>query len=263
MDVRSEVRKGKGIEEVLGSHSGQSVDSSRTVETVGESYLVRLFKKYEHDETSEVTEVLSPGEIDSLLFIAAEIEEEGYDSYQTGCLIGLLINNSYNAGNDDFVLNTHSINPEYVKKLSALGALLEGEPDRPINLTINGYGGDYVGDSARHSNITVTDGAGEFLGAHAKGSTFTVHGDTGRTLATCAEDCTFRLYGRLHWVGPGDIGPRSKGCTFISDNKKTVDSLLTWLPPDSTIAEPQSDGSHTIIRYKGESLCQSRARLSR
>jgi len=126
-----------------------------------------------------------------------------------GLFVSRLINNSYQNENNHFVIDTGD------KFTSNLVVGLNGEKDNPLEITINGFGGDYLGQESKNSiirvkgsvdnqcggfcdnlNVTVEGNAGGFFGYNSKNSFFEIFGDVGDVFGSDAEKSTFIVHNR-------------------------------------------------------------------
>ena len=150
-----------------------------------------------------VTEVLTPGQINAFLQLINLTYEEGnleHDEWYgqkhpvkqesldrlAGLMTSVLIQNSYNAGYNDFCLMTANM-----KQADWLGVCLRGKPERKIQLRI-------IGDVDRD------------LGMHGSDVQFSVSGNVNYHLGLKAEWCEFIIEGELRDICP--IG--EKNCTY-------------------------------------------------
>ena len=160
--------KRSGIKDVVDNYTPNALDETRILQTPGEHPIAQLLKKYEafldidfYSNGSKMYQfvqgrhsidyILAPTGINA--FLQATIQYETYPRYadNTGLFISRLIQNSYNAGNNDFYLK-----PPVVKNIDYLGAHLQGTKRRNINLQIDGDVGNSYGLSAKNSTFKTT-----------------------------------------------------------------------------------------------------------
>ncbi len=142
------------------------------------------------------TEPLTPFELNLFLQMTLLYEKAENYSRATGYLFNYLMERSYEAGFNDFILDTTNLH----HPLHALGAL-KGVEDNPLQLTINGNVGTLVGCGARYAHIRV-------------------YGNAGSDFAYKAEHCRFWLSGNLE-----PTWNYSSNCLFLTDNKLSYDTL--------------------------------------
>ena len=197
----------------------------------------------------------------------------------TGIFVSRLIQESYDAGNNNFRLSVENLNP-----LECLASEVKGSEDRQLYLTIEGndgkdfayqsehahfivdgntdggegcfgrnidlaiYGwaGDSCGSNMRKSRMYVRDGTRNLFGCRAEGSELTSDGPVGMNVAENARNSTFVFNGGI-------------GRLFVAENKTsgTYQSLHIhgsggvgeYQPPrDCTITMAYQDGINEIIK---------------
>jgi hypothetical protein len=269
MEAVSEVRKGKGIEEVLGSHSEQSVDSDRKVEVVDESLLPSLLER--HKQLLDMarylididlpncirngpngdgvkfmfTDVLTPSMINA--FLQATLVHETHREYGelTGPVISRLIQNSYEAGHNRFVLDTRTL-PELV----SIGEDLKGTKDRKLELMVFGDGGYSCGMGAEHLNMTVEGCVNDDCGENSRYSTFNISGDAGRYCGSRAYRSTFVIYGTSIGLALF-IQNAPKRCTFKTPHEEVSLMLKACLPEGNRVILMHPEGKEEKVRGYG------------
>ena len=178
-------------------------------------------------EIKIVDEILPPEEIN--IFLQQTVNFDRYQHYQNavGFFTSKLIQNSYNAGNNEFTINTQSY---YLRAINFLGFILEGKnKDNLMKLTIEGDVNDHCLREARNvsvqikgnankflgfgtidSIIVVNYNAGESCGQKSQNSTFNVGGSVGNTCGTYSKYSNFKVGGS---VGD-DCGGELQNSTF-------------------------------------------------
>ncbi|MFH1638125.1 MAG: hypothetical protein ABIB71_06890 [Candidatus Woesearchaeota archaeon] len=112
--------------------------------------------------------VLRPEQINSFLQTIIRYEEHN-SFWKTGYLITQLMQNSHNAGNNKFTLNTRALS----KEIDCIGFELKGSKDRLLEIIIEGDIGENCGYDARNINgLYISGNAGEHCGLLAMNSTF-------------------------------------------------------------------------------------------
>jgi len=191
--VITEIRKGKGIENLVGT---PRVEEVRSTASVGDIDFAGLFNQYTglfgkrgsdpFEELEKITAILTPIQINAVLQATIQHEKRQDYSFNTGLFVSHLIQNSYNHGNNGFTLNTKTL-----KELHDLGRGLEGTPDKPIELTIIGNTGDHCGSNSKYSSINILGNIGDNCGWAAENSRFNITGNTGDS---CGERSVYSIY---------------------------------------------------------------------
>jgi hypothetical protein len=274
----AEVRKGKnGIDDVVRGHSGQVVDSERRLESTADAEFEELLKVYDQVlYTGEfidgkrrqeyvrfmVNDVLTPSEINSFLQATKPWQEKEVYKNWTGRVISQLIQNSYDAGHNDFVLNTKDLAPISVIATEVVGkdddhvrlwveggvgsscgleseyltiniagdaATHLGEKSKHSTFNVEGSAESYCGQRAEESSFNIAGNGGYACGDHAKKSTFNIEGDVGLSCGEKAHDSVFRIMGKISQNSAKKTfsGKKAIGCTFKSPHKEMC-TLLRW-----------------------------------
>ena len=137
------------------------LESEDKVKVIGEHTFGELFREYEkyigekgktQKNLEEITGVLTPEDINEFLQITRRFGEYQEYSERTGEFITKLIQNSYDAGNNNFELNTKKLNRFFDLNMKVLNMLigglgrnLQGHPERILSLQIDGDVGDECG----------------------------------------------------------------------------------------------------------------------
>ncbi len=134
--------------------------------------------------------ILTPEEIDQVLQHTIQYEQHENYSWNTGLFFARLIQDSFNAGYNNFYLNMRSLAAE----ISAIHSL-EGRADRIMCITINGNVGKGIGYCAKHAKFEIKGNADEECGKETENSTFTIHGNVGDQCAMEAKHSKFDIRG--------------------------------------------------------------------
>lgn len=237
-----------GLSDLVDETSGKEiivvpthVDQFTSIRTKYEPFLNMGFKE-QHTFASSVTEVFSP--VDINLFLQSTSQYEGHGNYTmaTGRFISLLIQNSFNSGHNNFVLDVQNLKP-----LDCLGSELVGYKKNQLRLTTIGDVGcdcgmlvnhvqltfpsvlDRCGKYANHSQFiigTARDACGveadnshftintveDFCGLRAKRSIFKV--------ARAESICGSYAYKSTFVIGSGsgECGEQAERCVFKTSN---------------------------------------------
>ena len=180
------------------------LEEERKLEVVGNTEFSDLMKRYEEflfhagNHTAELigNVVMTPSEIDQ--FLQATVQYERHTYYrETWHFADRLIQNSYGAGHNDFVIRTHILS-----EINHLLYYRSKNADRPLRVTIDGP-------------------VGHSLAQYTTGLDITVIGDAGKGLAYQARDSVFTLYGDIV-----ECGFSSVNCIFKTPNKRTLKKLI-------------------------------------
>ncbi len=199
----------------------------------------------------EVTDILSPEQLNDFLQSTRKYENHLSYSHVTSQFITRLIQTSYDSDNNGFFFDTSSL-----KDLVNFGLCLNGSEDRVLNLYVDGDLGNGCFSHVYHSNISIDGSVGDEAGFKAENSTIRVSGDGGirhgwgavnsyleincvsNALANYAERSTFVV----NSVGniPGKL---ASGCTFKTANKETYEKLKKLIPSENSVYFIHQDGS--------------------
>ena len=206
----AEIKKGKGIEDLFKGFTPVKPEEEKDIE-VAEGRFQGLMEKYERyldleyspkndlwPELNEITDILTPADINTFLQLTIQHEQHKKYCVRTGRVILKLIQNSYDAGHNNFTFDTTAL-----KEIDDFGSDLEGTEERPIEITITGNTGDWCGCLSKHLTYKITGNTGEGCGRESKNSTFEISGNTG-------EGC----------------GKYSTFSTFKTSNRKTLEKML-------------------------------------
>jgi hypothetical protein len=177
-----------------------------------------------------VTEALTPEEIN--LFLLLHLKNE--DSYRHANCLGYftarLIQNSYNAGHNDF-----RFVPASLPRLNNLCYDIAGTEERLLKVDITGDGGGSLACYAKHVELNVEGRAGENFAYWAEGSVFTV--------------------GSL--LHPPSSTTDAKRCTFRTADMQTLKDFLKYAPRGNRVVYIKPDGEDRIVRdYEDVVTCR-------
>jgi len=150
-------------------------------------------------------EVLKPAQIDKLFQrIIKEMPKEETEYAITGIFLSCLIQNSYDNGNNDFILNTRDV------QMTILGYKLKGKRKNKMKITIQGNAGLCFGEESKYCH-------------------FNIHGNAERKCGNGSENSTYSIEGSISKF----CGDYSKNCIFTSPNKKTFEKMERDVPNES------------------------------
>ncbi|MBI2669407.1 hypothetical protein HYX14_06210 [Candidatus Woesearchaeota archaeon] len=197
------LRRGGGLDDVVRGMKPQKPEEVKPIETVGEHPFSALLEKYKaflddrtygdhHKKNADLTDILNPEHINA--FLQSTVIHENHEKYKerTGLFLNSLLQNSYDAGHNDFQLNTKSTKP-----LDYLGAFLEGTKEKPIRLTITGNVGDWCGQESTNGIYTLNGNVGEWCGWGSTYGTYMITGDVGRRCGYYSTNGIYTINGNV------------------------------------------------------------------
>ena len=253
--VTTKIKRSKGIEGLVSKYNPQTVEEGR-IEVVGEGKFSSLLKKYEeflnlnHGEfenrymgeekfirnDNDIDDILQPTKIMAFTLLTDRYKD---NLWETALFINKLIQNSYNAGFNNFRLGDCS-------EISDLCAYLEGK-DKPISVKIEGDAGEDCGSGANNLTISIAGNAGDFCGEYAEDSTITIGGNAGVRCAWRANNSTITIEGN---TGYG-CGLMAKNSTFKTSNADTLQKLKRHVPKGNKIIFI-NNGREEVVRDYAE-----------
>ncbi len=214
--------------------------------------------------TAYVEEVLHPQQFPALLAALMPSESHAYFHRYAGLVLSRLIQNSYDANHNHFILPL-SVFPV----LNYIGSFLRGTDEKPLSLLIRGnlgYGafsesryvvsmvegdaGENVAESSRHGIIRIMGNTGENCGIRTCGVGILVTRSTGLNCGIesdgsrviIEENCggfgdyarhtTYTLHGKLQ---SRKTIRGVEDCTYRVSDRKLAESLLRRLPPHNKV----------------------------
>ncbi len=278
--MKAAMKRKQSLEDSLSGHTSGVIEEERRVEVVGEDNvrnLLRECERYLLDKSfliDDVEDVLIPEEINFFLQSSIILERVRNILDRTpDHFVNRLIVNSYNAGHNDFVLDTKNI------PWRTFSHQIQASQERPLKLTINGpslrignesYYGHYFlnGDvdnsfcagDASFAKYVVHGNVSDQFGMWASSSYFEIYGRAGSACGHSSTDSIFVFHGH---VGHS-CGEMSKNCVFKTLNEKTLERLIEFVPPifkpgykwEDVVGAPSnnkiifihSDGSEELVR---------------
>ena len=243
-----------GLDDLIRRHTAQRPDERKEIEVVGKNKLGELWVKYERalnivdslkvdiiesylDEA--IDDVLTPSQIEE--FFRLTIAYENNEHYQkcTKLIINELIQNSYNADNNGFVLNTN----ELAKPIDDLCANLRGTHNKPINITINGDVGYYFCSQGKFLSVTINGNTGDICNDGGSNSSFIIKGNaksiSGSSCSFIVNGSVKKMYIDIGYSSSYTINGEVKDQEFSvyatrhvykTSNPKTLDVFLRRIP---------------------------------
>ncbi len=242
------VIRGKGIDNLVSGYSPRKVEEEKEFSHTDESKFNSLFNELEFFmermfeekiKTGHINQILTPNEIEAFLFFSRKYEKRQTYAPAIGSLLNILIQNSYNAGHNNFQLN-----PYYLKKYVRDIGWFSGSKEEPLLITLRGRFGDHTAEGLKYVNLALHKNTGNLFGAHSEDSKITLHGDCGHHSAHHLKASHFTVYGKcgefsgnnaqrctflLAEVERG-FGYTSKDCTFKTTNEDTIVNLMKSVP---------------------------------
>ncbi len=263
----SEAKKGKGIDEIIFRLQPQPVDDLKIVPSSAPNQFQDLLAKYQRflDRSIEAKggiygwytamekaveqyfpERLTPAEIN--IFLQMSMGTEGHPNYnRADYIITQLIQNSYDAGYNDFTLSTAALNEKI-----ALWSL-RGRPQNILRVTIDGDAGytsfphsRYVEGRIRGNAYACGAGSSDsafIIGGNDLGDLGWAYFDDGMS-AEWSERCSFTVRGT---VGKRS-GLRSSACLFRVFSREAAEQLCANVPPGNKVILVAPDGREDTIK---------------
>ena len=181
-----------GLEELIDESSGREIVTTPVVINRFEE-LTKKYEKFLGIEYARrvwaqghVQDVVLPGDIS--LFLQSTHEFENHTNYNdnTGPFISQLIQNSYNAGNNDFEFGMN-----LSKQVDYFASSVSGAKERTVRVVITGEVGNCCESRVQHSTFTI-EKVGNQCGQYAEHSIFTI-GKAGNACGFNAKHSTFRV----------------------------------------------------------------------
>ena len=233
MLYKADAKKGRGLEELLEQLQPNSLEEQRKLLVVGNSPLKSLFEKYEsglsastysqlHRVLGSVSEVLTPSEIDAFLQATLPYENTLPDKNTFGYVLNTskfitgLIQNSYNAGFNNFVIHTLNIKP-----FDSLGSIQVHDPASKCRESYCNQKEGLMGELSRPIEITYVGNVGSHFGLRSTGVHYTVKGNAGYGCGPVATDCTFTLEGKVAHFDT----EQSQRCIFRTSNRELLQQM--------------------------------------
>jgi hypothetical protein len=269
------MRIGKGIDDVLSSITPGEVEEQQQVHVEGDNYFATAAEKYAaFSQTSfpswefhkcleklreTVSEVLTPTEMQAFLLATTIYDDcERYER-KTGVFVSQLLQNSYDAGHNEFVLNTRSL----PRGLEFLGYNLRGTEERPIKVEVLGDVGDDCARNTVHLTMTFHDNVRDSCARASEYFTGTFRVKVGR-------DCGYRS---AHFNGVfedfvemycaresrdfigvfhGDIecffARDSVGGTYKTTSEQLLEKLKREISTENTLVYIKTDKTEVVVR---------------
>ncbi len=261
--------KKKSLEESVRGHSSGIIESERRIEVVGEDKFGELLEKYREFskgtlEFAKITEVLTPEDLNLFLQMIPFVSGESIEDRDTSNFFtSKLLNNSYNAGHNNFVLDFtnqglsgcgHRLfaSKENPLKLMVYGhTIASGQNAENVHFEFNGNDTGWCGYQSVDSKYRIMGNVGYLLGGYSTNCYFLVKGNSGNNCFGFSEGSTLVLEGAV-----GDnCGTSSKSSTFKTTREENLPKLLDSVvkkieerPSGNKIIFVNKDGSEEMVR---------------
>jgi len=215
--VNAEIRKGKGIESLV---RASQVEEVREIEA-SKNFFIGLHEIFVRGlemqvpifEFRSARNILTPNQINKFLQNTMTYENHYAYSETTGLFISQLLQNSYDAGINNFTLNTTQL-----KDIHYLGREIKGTPEKPINITVIGNIGEVLGNRSQYSRFNIEGSAGKNCGNSSQNATYNITGNTEDRCGSESELSQFNITGSTGYL----CGYSSTNSTYkISENTKS------------------------------------------
>ncbi|MFH1637251.1 MAG: hypothetical protein ABIB71_02390 [Candidatus Woesearchaeota archaeon] len=179
------------------------------------------------EATAKIKAILEPEQINS--FLQATMKYEDYETYEwhTGLFVTQLIQNSHDAGNKSFTLNTKTI----TKTIHNIGYKLQGRGKNLLELIVEGDVGWNCAPKAKNlGQIYITGNVGPLCCLNARSiGKLHIGGDVGDWCGQGAENIK-ELY--IGGNARACCGYEAENSTFKTPNRQTLRLLKKNVPKD-------------------------------
>jgi hypothetical protein len=176
------------------------------------------FEKYlglHHDKfvKASTQHILLPLEINQFLQLTLCFSNQKNYFHRAGWFLSQLIQNSYDVGHNDFILD-YKDGP---KKIDQLGRKIIATKERPCTLYCNGNAGYYFGERSQYLTAIVKGLLGPRIGNFSQNLTLTVNGNISFVDKKMSSDFTAYVSGRIF----GDNSMAKIPGFFLGDDATT------------------------------------------
>lgn len=231
---------------------------------------------------NDVDDVLTPEEIDAFFCATSVYCDSRYYYDMTGLFLSKLLQNSYDAGNNDFNLNTKAIS----LSINNVARGIRGKLEEAVRIYITGSAGNMLGSDSTRISVKVSEDVHDQCGCNSIQSFFEIKGDSGWSTGSMSKGSVFNVKGVIsNDSADGAIGSafiigegitnyfasKSESCEFMTPRQEVLrqlidsipvikhdhnleDMILTKLfmkkrPSNNKVIYQHSDGSETVLRY--------------
>jgi len=158
IEMELDMKKTKGIDQLVRDYSPGKTEEGKELISGGDQFsnVLSAFKECADDYKTrtermrQITDVLSPFQINAFLYLAKEGIRKAAYTFTAGLFANRLIQNAYESGHSGFILNTGNV-PE----INDLGRGLKAERERRLSLEIRGPVGDGFGINSCNVDFTI------------------------------------------------------------------------------------------------------------
>ena len=239
MDYRLTIRKEDEGNDLFDGYKEAKVEEKFSIEIINSSNIEKAIKEYEffikEVEFSlyknklkgldyllnKPTNVLTPSEIFSFTQI--------YDDFVTSdfkvitYFVKNLIKSSYDAGHNNFKLNT-GVFPN----TQSLFSSLEGNKKNPIKITINGNVGDHLFQNSSYINCTINGDCDHNLGIYSRNNEFIINGSVKSKAFRFSKNSTIIL-DNFEDIGGSQFLEYLWNSKIIVRDKEAIDQIVNTL----------------------------------
>jgi hypothetical protein len=171
--------------------------------------------------------ILTPSQISLLLNrLTGSFDLSGDDGNLFPAYLNIIVQFSYNAGHNDFSLDTISSSVAY------FGAVLHGKRDKPLTLRIQGDVGFRCAEYAEYIHLSIAGNVGFGFAHESENSVYYVEGDM-EMIADTVKNCTFKTHNPRTYSWLADLSnweiPGTSRCNTImllDENDNTLEQKV-------------------------------------
>ena len=245
------------LDKILGDFNPEAVEErkkmvseSSTIRDALQSFRQNLkrFAGQEHYSIfQDVSDVLTPVEIDTVLQLVQFEPINRTSAKQVVMYINKLIQNSYDAGFDQFTLNFQHFKDEghYFEKLLQK---IKAKPVRRLTVELFGYCGNMLAGLCENITVAVHGDVLPYAFQCSKNCSFYIQGNVFDSLYSFADESqgsTFYLGGKIERRAKAQ---RINGCIFKTPYPNTLETLLLGVDGNNRIILVHPDGHEEIKR---------------
>lgn len=223
------------VDPFSGREKGKSPELVDQIEAMSDPLVEHVFEIHgglDHDASIDdqiicvsqlKMDVLTPTQIEGVL---QKIIRSGRERYGVSPFLSRLIQDSYDAGHNGFVLTTYDTQIEF------LGQDLTGSSERKIEVNVKGNVGDFLGDYSAHCVFAVEGSVKNWCGYHSGHNVFTIEGNAGNSCGCLSEYSTFIIEGNIG----SSCGEDSRYGRYASSNPLTYEKMKEMVPTTNEVS---------------------------
>jgi hypothetical protein len=189
----------------LFGYTASDVETTSTIEVVGNHENIGLaLKEYEQFSYDHFLPfftlkpikkysnlVLTPAEMSVFINEIEKFQKEENYSLSANLFVNRLIQNSYDAGNNDFNLYVEDLpNASILKKLKAT-------EDNPLKIRLNGSVGDFVARESNYLDLTIDGRVGDYFADNSNNLIASITGDVGKHFGSNSHNIKTKINGNV------------------------------------------------------------------